>query len=208
MLLRLGADGRDIPEGPLPLRDAFFAPDRVRLEGGIEPLLRGLAAQRCQRLDPLVVDDVRNFLFGPPGAGGFDLPALNIQRGRDHGLPSYNYVREAFGFAPAHSFADVSSDPEIQARLAAAYASVDDIDLWVGGLAEDPLPRGHLGPLFTAIIKEQFEALRDGDRFWYQRSLGMMERMLVGMTRLSDIIRRNTTIGRELQSNVFHVRPR
>ena len=29
------------------------------------------------------VDDVRNFLFGPPGVGGFDLASLNIQRRRD-----------------------------------------------------------------------------------------------------------------------------
>jgi peroxidase len=204
-LLRLDRFGRDIPEGPLALRDAFFSPDRIRLEGGIEPVLRGLAAQPSQRVDLLVVDDVRNFLFGPPGAGGFDLAALNIQRGRDHGLPPYNYVRKAYGFEPAQTFADISSDPDVRERLAAAYASVDDVDLWIGGLAEDPVPRGHLGPLFAAIVAEQFEHLRDGDRFWYARTLNMMERMIVEHTRLSDIIRRNTTIGREIPNDVFHV---
>ncbi len=94
-----------------------------------------------QRIDVFVVDDVRNFLFGPPGAGGFDLPALNIQRGRDHGLPGYNDTREAYGLPRAAGFEDDDQrSRRSQARLAAAYGSVDDVDLWVGGLAEDPLP--------------------------------------------------------------------
>ena len=94
--------------------------------------------------------------------------------------------------APA-SFADISSDPEIQARLAATYDTVDDIDLWVGGLAEDPLPHGHLGPLCARLVIEQFQALRDGDRFWYDRLFGRVERRTLKRTRLSDIIRRNTS---------------
>ncbi|MEM7263645.1 MAG: peroxidase family protein, partial [Planctomycetota bacterium] len=70
-LLRLDENGDDIPEGSLGLRDAFFRPDRVVNEGGLDPILRGLASQACQTIDPYVIDDVRNFLFGPPGAGGF-----------------------------------------------------------------------------------------------------------------------------------------
>ncbi len=204
-LLRLDARGREIPEGHLALRDAFFAPSVLR-EAGIEPLLRGLARQVCQRVDVLVIDDVRNFLFDDdPADGGFDLPALNIQRGRDHGLPSYNAARRQLGLPAARGFADVSSDPDVQERLAAVYASVDDLDLWVGGLAEDPLPGSHLGPLFFTIVKEQFEALRDGDRFWYQRTLTGPERRQVESTRLADVIRRNTAIGREIPDDVFRV---
>ena len=84
-------------------------------------------------------------------------PALNIQRGRDHGLASYNDVREAMGFERAESFADVSSDAEIQRRLAEAYESVDDIDLWVGGLSEDHVPGALVGPLVRSILIEQFQ---------------------------------------------------
>ena len=171
-LLRLDASLNPIPEGNLALRDAFFRPDRIVDEGGIEPLLRGLASQACSPIDTELVDDVRNFLFGPPGAGGFDLAALNIQRGRDHGLPSYNAMREAlWAFEPRASFAEVSSDPDVQARLASVYADVDDIDLWVGVLAEDPFNGGHVGELAFHVIRGQFERLRDGDRYWYQASL-------------------------------------
>ena len=165
----------------------------------------GLAAQACQAIDPHVVDAVRNFLFGEPGQGGFDLAALNIQRGRDHGLPSYNDAREATGLPRAEGFEDISRAREIQDRLAAAYPSVDDVDLWVGGLAEERVPRSHLGPLYHAILVEQFTALRDGDRFWYKNVLSQREIESLEATRLSDVIRRNTTIGGELSDDVFHV---
>ena len=206
-LLRLNALGEEIPHGHLPLRNAFFAPSRITDEGGIEPLLRGLAAQACQRVDVLVVDDVRNFLFGEPGDDGFDLVSLNIQRGRDHGLPDYNAMRKALGLPIARSFADVSSDSEIQARLAAVYASPDQIDAWVGGLAEDPLPGSHVGELIQRVLVRQFEALRDGDRFWYEGALTADERTDIESLRLSDIIRLNTSIGDELQDDVFRVFP-
>jgi hypothetical protein len=204
-LLRLDAAGNPIPEGHLPLRDAFFRPDRLVNEGGIEPILRGLAAQACSPIDTELVDDVRNFLFGPPGAGGFDLASLNIQRGRDHGLPGYNDTRFALGLPVRASFAEVSSDPDVQARLASVYANVDDIDLWVGVLAEDPFNGGHVGELAFYVIKRQFQDLRDGDRYWYQVSLSPAEVADVESTTLADIIRRNTSIDTEISDDVFHV---
>ena len=204
-LLRLDQSGNAIPAGHLSLREAFFAPQRLIDEGGIAPVLRGLAGQVGQQIDPYVIDELRNFLFGEPGAGGFDLVALNIQRGRDHGLPSYNTMRQAAGLTPVQSFSDISADAENQSRLAAAYDSVDEIDAWVGGLAEDVLPQAHLGETFSVLLKDQFEALRDGDRFWYARTLSPQARRAVERTRLADIIRRNTTIGNEIANDVFHV---
>ncbi|MGI9535213.1 MAG: peroxidase family protein [Thermodesulfobacteriota bacterium] len=204
-LLRLDSKNEEITEGNLELRDAFFNPGRITDEGGIEPLLRGLANQECQKIDIYIIDDVRNFLFGPPGAGGFDLASLNIQRGRDHGLSSYNDVREELGFRRMTSFSEISSDPEVQSRLSEAYDSVDEIDLWIGGLSEDPLPNSHLGELFSYIVKLQFELLRDGDRYWYEIYLNQQEISEIENTSLADIIRRNTNIGSELPDNVFQV---
>ena len=204
-LMRLDADGQVITEGNLPLRFAFFNPAALIDEGGIDPLLRGLASQVCQRIDNQIIDDLRNFLFGPPGQGGFDLASLNIQRGRDHGLGSYNQTREAFGLVPVSRFAEINPDPEVQANLAEVYTSVDDIDLWVGGLAESPVPGALVGPTLRAILADQYERLRDGDRFWYETYLDSSLIGLVESQTLATIIRRNTEIGSELQDDVFRV---
>lgn len=202
-LLRLRKNGRSIPAGNLPLRDAFFSPWRITNEGGIEPLLRGLVGNRAQEIDVHIVDDVRNFLFGPPGAGGFDLASLNLQRGRDHGLPGYNDVRLAFGLSPAVTFADISRNRDLQERLQSVYGTVEYVDMWVGGLAEDHYRGALVGELFYTVLVNQFERLRDGDRFFY---LNVFPRYLINRleeTTLADVIRRNTTIGREIQDNVF-----
>ncbi|MEM9171119.1 MAG: peroxidase family protein [Pseudomonadota bacterium] len=205
-ILRLDADFNPIESGHLTLKEAFFQPHRLLSEGDIDPIMRGLAAQVCESVDSFVIDDVRNTLFGPPGSGGFDLVALNIQRGRDHGLPGYNRARVAMGLAPRASFAEVTSDATLATKLASVYGSVDDIELWVGGLAEDTYGDSALGELFHHIVVRQFEALRDGDRFWYEIALPPSELAAVRNTRLADIIRRNTGIGDELSDNVFVVR--
>ena len=203
-LLRLDEKFKEIPDGHLPLRDAFFAPQRIIDEGGIDPLLRGLAKQVSQRGDIFVVDAVRNFLFGEPD-DGFDLAALNIQRGRDHGLRSYNDTRIAYDLEPRASIADVSSDLETQDLLSSIYDDVDEIDVWIGGLAEDRLPGAQVGELNYTIIKEQFELLRDGDRFWYERSLTRREIHELHHRRLANIIKMNTGID-NLPNDVFHVK--
>jgi hypothetical protein len=200
-LLRLGADGQPVPAGNLPLSGAFFRPD-VFAATGPAPLLRGLASQMAQETDAKVVDEVRNLLFGPPGAGGFDLASLNIQRGRDHGLPAYNELRVALGLAPKASWLDVTSDPIRAWRLAQAYPTPDHMDAWVGCLAEDTVPGALIGELARAVLVDQFERLRDGDRFWYQMLAPQWAEWAEQQT-LADIIRRNTGIGAELQDDVF-----
>ena len=209
-LMRLDRRGREINDGHLTLRNAFFnAPDIIKSPRDIDPILRGLASQRSQRIDAMIIDDLRNFLFGPPGAGGFDLASLNMQRGRDRGIASYNDVREQLGLGRASDFDEVTSDFATQQALASAYASVDDIDIWVGGLAEDAVADegSQLGPLFREILVRQFAALRDNDRFWHQRDLTASEYARVKNTTLADIIRANTRVrGDEIPDNVFFVR--
>jgi hypothetical protein len=202
-LLRLDAAGNEIPEGHLALRDAFFSGFRLATEGGIEPVLRGLQAQRSEELDARVIDDVRSFLFGPPGAGGLDLAALNVQRGRDHGLASYNDTRAAFGLPRRATFEDVTRDPETQRRLLETYGEVDAIDLWVGCLSEDHLPGAMVGETLRAVLVDQFRRTRDGDPYWYERVYDGEELDQLRATRLGDVIRRNTTIRGELPPDVF-----
>ena len=193
-ILRMDEKGNESADGHLALRDAFFRPDRLLTEGGIDPILRGVAANISQEIDTRLVDDVRNFLFGPPGSGGFDLGSLNIQRGRDHGLPSYNEAREAYGLAKVTSFAEITSDTEIADGLAEVYDTVDDIDVFVGGLAEDHVEGAVVGALFHAVLTDQFTRLRDGDRFWYENRYDGEQLEALEATKLSDIILANTGI--------------
>ncbi|MCA9061457.1 MAG: peroxidase [Planctomycetaceae bacterium] len=200
-LQRLDENWTTVADGNLPLQNAFFNPTAI-LSGGIDSLLRGAAVQTAQELDSFVVDDVRNFLFGPPGSGGLDLASLNIMRGREHGLADYNSVREAMGLSRVSSFSEITSNYEIAARLELVYGTVDDIDLWVGGLAEDHLPESSMGATFTAIIADQFARLRAGDRYWYQNIFSGDQLQAIENTRLSDVIVRNSNIV-ELQTNLF-----
>ena len=193
-------DGEEVRD-EISLADAFFNPNLVK-ETGIDPLLKYLASDQAEEIDLKVVDSLRNLLFGLPGQGGFDLASLNIQRGRDHGLADYNATRAALGLAKATSFADLTDDVAVQQQLAAAYSSVDDVDLWVGGLAEDHIPGGSVGETFAKIIADQFQRLRAGDRLWYQNSMRGSELARVDGTKLTDVIRRNTGLT-NLQSNAF-----
>jgi peroxidase len=195
-----GNDGRAVRD-EITLAEAFFNPALFR-ETGADTILKYLASTHAQEFDNQIVGSLRNFLFGQPGQGGLDLASLNIQRGRDHGLADYNAVRVAYGLAPVDSFDDITSDAAVQSTLAALYDSVDNIDLWVGVLAEDRVRGAAVGELAQTIVADQFERLRDGDRFWYQRIFSGESLRRIENTSLSDIIRRNTSVS-NLQENVF-----
>ena len=195
-----GNDGRAVRD-EIALAEAFNNPDLLR-ETGADSILKYLASTHAQEVDNQIVDSLRNFLFGQPGQGGFDLASLNIQRGRDHGLADYNSVREAYGLARVTSFAEISSDPEVQQTLESLYGNVDNVDLWVGGLAEDHRPGASVGETIRTIVADQFARLRDGDRMWYEKIFSGRQLRQIENTLLSDVIARNTTI-RTLQENVF-----
>jgi hypothetical protein len=217
--LTLGTNGA---AGQIPLRDAFFKPELLSEEpGNFDLLFQGLASQRAQEIDSKVIDDVRNFLFGSPGDGGFDLPALNMQRGRDHGLPDYNTIREAFDLPPKTAFFDpgdgsgITSDAALAAALDGVYdGDISLVDPWIGALTENHLPGSSVGELLATSLVDQFTRLRDGDWFFYtfDPDLGHPDILAVldelyGTTdiseiRLSDIILGNTNID-TLQGNVF-----
>jgi peroxidase len=196
--------------GAISLRNAFFNPAFLADNPeNIDFLLKGFAVQQAQEVDTQVVDDIRDFLFGPPGAGGLDLASLNIQRGRDHGLPLYNVMRVAYGLPPVEDFVEISSDPFVQEALELLYGSVDEIGAWVGGLAEDHLDDASVGPLVAVAIIEQFTALRDGDRFFFLNDPDLAHHRLGKIIHLedvtlADVIRRNTGI-RKIQQNVFFI---
>ena len=203
-LMRMGAEGEIIEEGNMTLAEAFFNPFAIT-ETGMEPFLRGMGVQAQQSFDAKMVDDVRNFLFGPPGAGGLDLAAININRGRERGLPDFNTIRSDFGLRPYRIFGQLNPDIDVFMRMLVLYRSVNWIDPWVGMLAERPLNGALFGETVMKIMEVQFGALRDGDRFFYLNDpvLSDAEREMIHNTRFSDIIMRNTAIDL-MQTNVFY----
>ena len=171
----------------------------------------GLSSQLSEKEDPVLCSDVRNNLFGPMEFSRRDLAALNIMRGRDNGLPDYNTVRKCNNLPMVNDFAEINptlnrTNPDIFVKLAEAYnGKIDNIDLYVGGMLESV---DGPGPLFTKLIKEQFERLRDSDRFWFEnRELEVFnaeDRAYFRQLKLVDVIREVTDIGeKDLQDNVF-----
>lgn len=207
--LRLDENWTMADSGHLSLRDAYFNPGRILREGGIEPLIRGMLVQKAQNVDTLFTDAVRNFLFGT-NTMGLDLASIGIQRGRDHGLPDYNTVREGIGLSRRKSFAEITPDEKIQKKFERVYASVDDVDLWVGGLAEEHVEGGCVGETFARIIAMQYRILRDGDRFWFENpdtaiyNLKDRNSLPTSGTTMNEIILRNTGIPWGHRKSPFH----
>jgi hypothetical protein len=222
----------------IPLTVAFGNPDLLS-NVGLGRVLRSLGQERQYRNDEQIDNALRSVLFQVPSPGMADpsacgqpvvqpgcyatvqdLGAIDIARGRDHGMPSYNDLRRAYGLSPRRSFTAVTgeatarfpSDPKIDladpiddpsildivrlrdadghalrplgprsqeeavtgirrstlaARLKAIYGRVGRIDAFVGMLSERHVPGTEFGRLQLAMWKQQFETLRDGDRFFY-----------------------------------------
>src|SRR5947199_2682369 len=139
---RLNNNGTDVtdPAGAsVDLTQDFFDPNLLNPSGAVDPLtghvstdigavLKGNASGIAQETDLLAVRDIRNLLFGNGVAGGQDLIARDVQRGRDNGLPDYNTVRAAYGLPRVTSFAQITSNVQVQQELQRVYGSVNAID--------------------------------------------------------------------------------
>lgn len=189
----------------------FQSPNLFQTSADLDALMRGFTRQPHEKLDCVVADGVRNTLVvDEPGDAGtlFDLPAINIERGRELGLPTYNQTRVDFGLPKVVNWSD-AFDAKAAARLSSIYTNPDQVDLFAGGICEtaaDP-GHGHTGPLITAVILRQIQDLRDGDRFWYENVLTKDQIKEVESYKLSDLIRNNTGLQKnEINDDAFKVR--
>jgi peroxidase len=99
--------------------------------------------------------------------------------------------------------ADMASDPETAAAFEKAYGDIDAVDLWAGGLAEDHVDGAVIGPTFGRIIGDQFTALRDGDRYYFEnQNFDRQTLREIKSTTLSDLILRDTDTT-AMQSDAF-----
>jgi len=174
------------------LDDVFFKPE-FTTGRGIGSILSGQSEQTAERVDNQIVNSLRNRLFGPPGSGapGLDLASLNIQRGRDHNLPGYNDMREALGMKRISGFDDPVFQDGVGEKLASVYASIDQMDLWAGGLAENPHGDSMLGETFTEIVSGQFAKTAQADETFYTRIMDYDQLQWLETLTLSDVIRAN-----------------
>ena len=204
------------------LSEIFFDPDRVRQSPHtVDELVHGMADQRGHLLDKKFVEDITNHLFErKKGAGGLDLVALNVQRGRDHGLPGYNNYREICDVGRAKNFDDLKdfiSGEDVE-KLKNLYDHVDDIDLFAGGFLESPHEDSALGPTFKCIIGDTFARIKLGDRFFYdlgpngpdyndeaRRTLRFSPSQLkeIRKTSMARILCDNTDVMSEIQPSAF-----
>ncbi|XP_055720413.1 peroxidasin isoform X2 [Salvelinus fontinalis] len=173
ILYRLDENFQPIPQGHISLHRAFFSPFRIVNEGGIDPLLRGLfgVAGKMRVSTQLLNTELTERLFSMAHSVALDLAAMNIQRGRDHGIPPYNDYRTFCNLTSAQSFDDLKNEiknPHVREKLQRLYGTPLNIDLFPALMAEDLVPGSRLGPTLMCLLAAQFKRLRDGDRFWYE----------------------------------------
>ncbi|KAK7464536.1 hypothetical protein BaRGS_00037897, partial [Batillaria attramentaria] len=188
----------------IPLHSTFSDPGLAR--HNMDDLLVGLLQSAAQTRDQFFVTSIRNRLFEPAPRRGLDLVAMNIQRGRDHGLPPYQSWREACGLSPVQGFNDSvlgSAGP----ALREVYMSVEDIDLFTGAMSERPLGGAVVGETLACLIGRQFADLKHGDRFFYETSgpEGFTEGQLqyIRQTTMAGLICANTHSISSVQANAF-----
>ncbi|KAM7294484.1 chorion peroxidase-like [Ixodes scapularis] len=147
-----------------------------RPSGTVEQFHRGLCLQPGRGLGPALDDSVRQHLYrNSTSQAGLDLASVNVQRGRDHGIPGYGFwLRRCLG-REVHSFEQLKGlvPPERIQLLQSIYEHPDDVDLWTAGLMEYPAEsRALVGPTFACIIGRQFRSLKYGDRYFYTHDKG------------------------------------
>uniref|UniRef100_T1IHP0 Peroxidase n=1 Tax=Strigamia maritima TaxID=126957 RepID=T1IHP0_STRMM len=197
---------------PLQLRHQFFNPDKLYKVGMIDEIMRGLATTSMETLDQFITSEVTNHLFEDSSIpfSGLDLVALNLQRGREHGIATYNQMRQLCQLKSASSFDDLAAEIPVQIinKLKAIYRHVDDIDLFTGGLSEISLEGALVGPTFACILGHQFRQLRMCDRFWYETSDPLLrftedQLMEIRQVKLSKILCQNSDSIDLIQKNIF-----
>ncbi|KAK5867225.1 hypothetical protein PBY51_011737 [Eleginops maclovinus] len=145
--------------------------NNVKTSQDVDEVVMGMASQITEREDNTVVEDLRDFMYGPLKFSRTDLVARTVQRGRDFGLRSYTEIRKVLDLPPVKTFQDInpklnSTNPQLLREIAELYnRDISKLELFPGGLLESVSAPG---PVFSAIILDQFERIRNGDRFWFE----------------------------------------
>ncbi len=202
---RLDGNFNSIPAGPLNLRDAFMNPQAYFDSEGTDNIVRGWITQPSRLVDEFLNSVLTTQLFETEEGLGMDLATLNIQRSRDHGLPPYPVWKKFCQnrFALPEELFQISNELT-KIRFLQTYGALDTVDLWVGGLAEEPIPGGVIGPTFACIFAITFEDLRLGDRFWFENDVFTTEQLAeIRRTSIARVLCDNSVALSTIQPNAF-----
>ncbi|XP_059091674.1 chorion peroxidase-like [Tigriopus californicus] len=229
MFAMFSATMKKMNDSGVRLRDHFNNPDVVYGSHFIDQILRGMVMNPMEQFDNTISDELTNHLFQERGKqfSGMDLASLNIQRGRDHGLPGYTKYRRLclqkfesrkFNQHPQGLFQQIRElkdlhhifRPDVAQIVARLYRHVDDIDLFTGGLSEIPLEGAVVGPTFACLIADQFEKLRQCDRFWFESpdehiQFSLEQLQEIRKVTLGSLICRNCDLFAPMPRNVFDI---
>ena len=121
-------------------------------------------------------------------------------------IDAYNFLNSLGAYANNKADARAVHDSTGAAALwgTGSVTGLDNVDMWIGGLAEkQSLFGGLLGSTFEYVFRTQMEALQDGDRLYYlPRIEGTDYEESLQDSSLAQLIRANTGI-QHLPGNIF-----
>ena len=208
---RLQKNGKPIEKGALPLYKAFFNPEEFFEGEGTDPIIRGFLSVPTRMVDEFMNSVITNELFKSPTSLARDLVSLNLQRGRDHGLPPYPIIRD---FCQSYLRSRNVDAPAIinEATLMqfyTLYGSLDTVDAFSGMLAEKNISSANsesvVGPTMACIFSITFNNLRNGDRFYYQNQGTFTCKQVASLRQssLSKVLCDNADNFPKIQKNAF-----
>ncbi|KAH8236646.1 hypothetical protein KR026_007355 [Drosophila bipectinata] len=161
------------------LHKMLFNPFSLWAEHGIDHALMTAANTPVMRVDRFFSIEVTQKLFEGPAEDkvplcGLDLVSLNIQRGRDHGIPSYPVFRRHCRLPPVDTWEQMAQavDNATLVSIRQIYESPQDVDVYTGALSEPPMEGAIFGPLLSCMVSDQFLRIKLGDSHWYERKVG------------------------------------
>nr|CAB3263936.1 myeloperoxidase [Phallusia mammillata] len=151
--------------GDMPLEGNFFSTEPIVKNDATGEIIRGMNEDPASKYDLQLAEALTDQLFTTdPAKFGSDLMAVNIQRGRDHGIPSYLAHRRFCGLSS--NLQDIPSD--VRSKFNSIYSDPEEIDLFPAGIAETPLQGATVGPTFACLLAYQFRDLKRGDSHWFE----------------------------------------